>query len=301
MKNKKSQTITIVGAGKLAWSITPALIESGYIISCVISRRYTSALDLVTRYKIRSISDNLNDAVYSDIIFLCIPDDQLIKADAILSGPTIKNKIIVHFSGVLSSSVLSKTSREGACTASFHIMQTFPSRKRVNLKGSYTAIESDHQNASAFLFKLASNLGLIAFEIDPDKKTEYHLSGVYASNFLVSNLYAAEKLFSSSGSNIDFNSFIKPILNHTLANIKKDGAANSLSGPVERGDLKSVKMHLKTLRKNNSLLISYISQSLLILNIKKEEGELSPPHKKLEQFLSDQLRKSLPNRALNNK
>jgi predicted short-subunit dehydrogenase-like oxidoreductase (DUF2520 family) len=298
---KKTQSLTVIGAGKLAWSLTPALIKAGYNISCIISRKYVNALELASRYKIRSISDNVKDSRYSDIILLCIPDDKLSFIAGILAGADIKGKTFVHFSGVLSSSILDVLRKKGAHTASFHMMQTFPSKKKVDLKGTYTAIESSDQETSGRLFKLAEDLGLNPVSIDPMKKTEYHLAGVYASNFLVSNVFAAERFFNSTQNSIDFIPFIEPILKRTISNIKKAGVVNSLSGPVERGDYNTVKLHLKTLQKNKLLMSNYICQSLLILDIKKEQEKLSPAHKKIEKILSGQLRKIHPGKSSNNK
>jgi predicted short-subunit dehydrogenase-like oxidoreductase (DUF2520 family) len=87
---------------------------------------------------------------------------------------------------------------------------------------------------------------------------------------------------------------ISPILYSTLSNIKKSGAVNALSGPVERGDIKTIKKHLSVLKKdasktnNNSLLLSYIAQSLNLLEVsEKKHGHRDIMHKKIKELLRE--------------
>jgi predicted short-subunit dehydrogenase-like oxidoreductase (DUF2520 family) len=293
MITKTEYSIALIGAGKVAWSLVPSLKENGYNISVIISRDIKDAEELAVEYKVESFSSELKSIEHSDIIFLTLPDDQLqVVSDKIsaLYLNDLSSKIFVHLSGVCSSSELKSLSVKGTATASFHIMQTFPSKRRVSTKESYAAIETSDDYAAEFLFKLASDLGLNAFRISADKKAAYHLAGVFASNFLVSNFYAAEELFKSTGSEVDFSRFIEPIVSNTINNIYKNGTLNSLSGPVERGDIKTIKIHIKALSTQSRLLKSYIIQSLNIIDIKKEQGKLSPAHEEIEQLLNEVLK-----------
>jgi predicted short-subunit dehydrogenase-like oxidoreductase (DUF2520 family) len=290
----KNIYVTVVGAGKLAWSLIPALTDAGYKPDCIINRKISTAKKAADTFRIKCCSDKLKDIpADSDLVLLMLPDDQIeIAAKQISSlSSDVKDKIFIHFSGVYSSSILDSLSSKGALTGSFHIMQTFPSRKIFSIKGSYAAVESPAKKINKFLFKLASDLELNAFEVDPSRKAEYHLTGVFASNFLVSNFFAAEKLFRQSGSKADFLKFIDPILSHTMENIKNKRAVNSISGPVDRGDLHTIKLHIKTLKGQKQLLLSYIIQSLNILDIKKEQGGILPAHKEIRKYLTEKLKR----------
>jgi predicted short-subunit dehydrogenase-like oxidoreductase (DUF2520 family) len=294
MIKSKNISVAAVGAGKLAWSLIPALTNAGYKPDCLITRKLSSAKKAADTFNIKSCSDKLkNIPADSGLVLLMLPDDQIeITAKQISSfSSNVKNKIFIHFSGVYSSSILGSLSSKGALTGSFHIMQTFPSRKISSIKGSYAAVESPAKEINKFLFKLASDLELNAFEVDPSRKAEYHLAGVFASNFLVSNLFAAEKLFRQSGSKAEFLKFIDPILSHTMENIKNKGSVNSTSGPVDRGDLHTIKLHVKALKGQKQLLHSYIIQSLNILDIKKEQGGILPAHKEIKKYLTEKLKR----------
>jgi predicted short-subunit dehydrogenase-like oxidoreductase (DUF2520 family) len=57
--------------------------------------------------------------------------------------------------------------------------------------------------------------------------------------------FSAEEIMKRIG--IDFEPFL-PIINATLKNIEERGALHSLTGPVARGDVKTVEAHLNALK-----------------------------------------------------
>jgi predicted short-subunit dehydrogenase-like oxidoreductase (DUF2520 family) len=295
--NKSGLRICIIGAGKVAWSVIPALLEKKYRIEYIISKNIDDAAAAAKKFGIKEYSSSWKDLPEAcNTFFLLIPDDQLEKTASGIAGlqRNLKNKFFIHFSGVLSSEILGSIHSKGAATASLHIMQTFPSKRRVKLAGAFASVESKNKSLEQLLIRITDDLGMNAFKIKADKKIEYHLSGVYASNFITSNLYNAEKFFKNTGSTAEFNKFIKSILNTTVKNVLQNGAVNSLSGPVERGDLETIRLHTELLSAKNSLLLmNYIVQSLNILNIKKEQVKLTPAHKKIEEYLKKELLKAI--------
>lgn len=286
--SRERHSITIIGAGKLAWSLTPALKQAGYNVTFIISRNIDHAKKLGDKNSVKGYSDSLTGIPYnSDIILLTLPDDQLkVTADK-LSGilPDLGGKLFVHFSGACSIDVLKTLQDKGGSTGSLHIMQTFPSRRRINLKNSNAVIEFPDVRSKIILFRMAYDLGLNPFVIDSAKKTEYHLAGVFASNFLISNLYAAKKLFESTGAGTDFYSYMGPIIKQTISNVNKGGIEKAITGPVERGDLETVKKHLDGLKDDKILLQMYLVQSLNIVSLKKEQGEMTPAHYEIEKYI----------------
>ena len=165
-------------------------------------------------------------------------------------------------------------------------MQSFPSKQIVNIQNCYSAIETTNKFAEKFLSKLADKLKLKPFKITSANKVFYHIAGVYSSNYLVANLFNTRELFKKTNAGINFEEVYAPIINSTLNNISRFGVENSLSGPVERGDLKTIKRHIKNLNFNKTLRSSYISQSLILLDlIKKRERKLSAKHSALKTYL----------------
>ena len=292
----QDSNIVEIGAGKFAHSLVPALKKAGYKVAGIVSKNLQSAKTLANKYQIPFSSDKLKSLTKDfNIFFLAVPDSQIKKVAAKLSKLNLDfpSSLFIHVSGALNVLELESLRKKKATTASFHIMQTFPTKQVVNLKNSYAAIETSNKNAQKYLLDLASKLKLKTIIIPTKQKVYYHLAGVFASNFLAGNLFASEKLFSKNKKKeIKFFDVAKLIVYSTLKNIEREGATKALSGPVERGDFETVKKHISALKKifrnkiSKSLYLSYLSQSLALLEVSKEEnGMLSKNQKRMRKLL----------------
>lgn len=301
---KKKLNITIIGAGKIAHSLSVSLI-SKHNIDAVISRSLKSAQLLAKILSVKKYSDDLKDIPKtSDLIILSVPDDQIEKTSLRISKQKISfaKKTFIHLSGSENIDSLSTLKDKGADVASVHIMQTFSSKKIVNIKNCFAAVECDNQKTEKYLFDITKSVGLKPFRIFSAQKSLYHLSGVFASNFLTGNFYAAGKIYSPITKNIKLNELLGPITERTLKNILTEGTVAALSGPVERGDITTIKNHLEDLKSKwfnffdrnlaKLILAGYLVQSLILLKIAEEKsGKLSVRQKKLERLFRFELKK----------
>ena len=290
--------IAIIGAGKLTYSLTDALVKSKYKIDIVISKNPSSAILLAQKYRIRNHSRFLNNIpISTNIFFLTVPDDQISSAANQLAKLQFdfRESIFVHFSGAKNVSALKSLQDKKAHTASFHIMQTFPSKIIVKLNNCLAAIETQSGAAKKFLEELATKLHLNAFYLNSNEKVKYHLAGVFASNFLVSNLFSTDLLLGKVSKRTNSYEIMAPILNSTLKNVKVKGAKEALSGPIIRGDFETIKAHSAFLKKlmisenkrlSNRLHLNYLVQSLSLIEIvRSKNGKLNLKQKQIEKFL----------------
>ena len=281
--------IAVIGAGRVSFSLVSALVKSSLNVSLIVSRKVISAKTLARRLRIKNFSSDLH-SLTSDlkIFFLSVPDNQIsiVAKDISKLNLNFGNSIFIHLSGAEDISVLNALKRKGAYTASFHIMQTFPDKKIFNLKNSYVAIETSNKKVESFLFGVAKKLKLYPFKISSQNKIYYHLAGVYSSNFLVANQYYTKKLFDRTHSGINYKSVFNPISEMTLKNIKEKDVQNAVSGPVARGDIKTVKKHLSALKNDKILRSNYILQSLTLLELlRKRDKKITLPQKELKNYL----------------
>lgn len=292
--------IAIIGAGKIAFSLTPALIKSGYEIQFVASKKLSSAKSLAKKFYIRQYSNsikNIPDGI--NVFFLTVPDGQIKKTADALSKTKKKfaESICIHFSGVENISALKSLKKKGCATGSLHIIRPFPSKNKVDIKNSPASIETNDLPAKNFLVKLCKKLKLKPHLINSVEKVFYHLAAVHSSNFLVGNLFNAFRLIHHN-SNLP-KDILKRTTQSALDNVFKLSPAKALSGPIDRGDIYTIKkhineldrkikttkdLHLKLLRKN------YIIQSLSLLNVVKAKyGKLNNNHKRIEKYLIKEL------------
>jgi len=282
--------IVVIGAGKISYSLVSALKKSGFNISTVISQKKSSAKKLSEKFKIKIFSDNLAD-IPDDcrICFLTVPDTELKNLAKEISKLKLdfSDSLFIHMSGAEDISVLKFLEKKKAVVASIHIMQSFPSKNVVKIQNCYAAIETKNKKTEKFLFSVAKKIKLNPFRLKSENKIFYHLAGVYSSNFLVANLYNTNNLFKKVGTPaINPDELFAPIINCTVNNVKKSGVTKALSGPVERGDIDTVKRHVKVLRSDRILKENYIRQSLTLIElIRKRDKKLSQRHRDLEKYL----------------
>jgi predicted short-subunit dehydrogenase-like oxidoreductase (DUF2520 family) len=185
----------------------------------------------------------------SDILWLCHTDDALAGTARLLARkPGWKNKIVFHSSGALTSDVLAPLRRAGSHVASFHPMMTFVPGTTPTMRDVPFAVEGDPK-AVAAARKIVRDLGAEVFPIQKKSKTLYHALGSFSSPLLVATLATAERIGRAAGlSPTQTRKIIGPILRETLKNYQQGGPAAAFSGPIKRGDLSTVRRHLRELK-----------------------------------------------------
>jgi len=298
MKFTKKDPIIIIGAGKISWSIAPALQHAGYKIISIISRDIKDAEKLAYALNIKNFSGDITSVKTKKGIFiLSVPDNEIEPVADKLAKLNLDfpNSLFIHLSGSQDISQLKSISKKKAHTASFHIMQTFPSKKTRNIKNSFSSIETASDNASDYLFGLAKDLILNPFRLNSADKVNYRLAGVYASNFINAVLFQSQKLADILNiKDHSYNDIFAPLLLSTVKNIIKSGPVQALSGPIERGDPDTIRKHIKSLKqssgKNTDALLSYISLSLILIKAAAEKsGCLNKGQVEIKEILEKSL------------
>lgn len=299
--------VAIIGAGKFAYSLTSALIHSGHRIESIISRNLSSAQKLARRFSIKNSSNSLDKIPGGvKIFFITTPDSEIKNVSIQLSKlrTSFNDCVAIHFSGTENIKSLRSLGKKDCATGSLHLMQTFPNKRIMNLKGIHAAIETNNVTAYKFLTKLAQDLKLNPFRIDSEHKTQYHLAGIFASNFLAGNLFSSERLLAKPGiSKKDAFNILNSTIYSTLKNIKDYGSAAALSGPVDRGDIETIRKHILEIKKlkkekrgneiTSLMLKNYLYQSILLLDLVKEKiGELTENHLRLRKLLLEEISKT---------
>jgi len=206
--------------------------------------------------------------------------------------------LCIHFSGVENISALKALAKKGCATGSLHLIRPFPSKNIVDIKNSPASIETESMQSKTFLLQLCRKLKLKSHTINSEEKVFHHIAAVHSSNFLVGNLFNAFSLISSKSKYPQ--SILKKTTQSALDNVFKLSPAKALSGPIDRGDVYTIKKHLEALdskirqAKNkgqlNLLKRNYIIQSMCLLEVAKVKyGKLNSNHLKIKKFLKEML------------
>ena len=243
--------VAIVGAGNLGSALAHSLQQAGYAIEAVIARSGGASLRRVQRLAQQVGAGAVTDlsGVGARLVWFCVPDAAIAAAaQSLVRQVEWKGRVALHSSGALSSDELAALRRRGAAVASVHPLMTFVRQSRPSLRGVPFAIEGDAA-AVRLARRVVQDLGGHAYSIRKKDKAAYHAWGTFASPLFTALLATTEEVATLAGvSRKAARQRMIPILLQTLANYASFGAAGAFSGPIVRGDVDTVKRHLRVLR-----------------------------------------------------
>lgn len=212
----------------------------------------------------------------SEVIFITTPDDTIPNIDQQISRFDLKNKSICHTSGSLKSFALSNAKKSGAFIYSIHPIFAFSS-KNINfheLEKIYFSIEGDISNEASNMpvLTILKILGNKYFVRKSEDSASYHLANVFVSNLVLSLLEIGAEYFAQIGlSQEEALEAMAPLVKGNIENIFEKGFVDSLTGPIARGDVQTVKRHLEALQAEDRILYKKLSLNLLKLTAQKRQ------------------------------
>jgi len=254
--------MAIIGTGPVARSLGWALFQAGYPISSVIGQYQTQVRNLGKVLHAKTSGLSVQEiSKTSKIFLLAVSDEQIAVVAKELSHLKFLDNTYtaIHCSGALPADIMAPLKAREVKLISFHPMMTFVSgSRRRSLRGIYIGIEGD-KAAVTLGFRIAQDIGAIPIEIPTEWKPTYHLSGVWASNFLVGLIQQAVSLLEKTGCDGATSwKILEPLVKGTLDNIHRLGIEGALTGPAQRGDINTIQRHLKQLEtKHPELLETY--------------------------------------------
>jgi predicted short-subunit dehydrogenase-like oxidoreductase (DUF2520 family) len=243
----------LIGAGKLGKTMASLLVNHGLIrVSGVLNTSLKSARDAIEFIGDGTPYSSIATLPPSNLTLICTPDACIPDVAEALSHNQWINQdhIIMHFSGALSSEILSPLTHKGCATASLHPMRSFsnPALSIKQYSGTYCAIEGDTK-ALKRLTPLFEAIGSVVYNIKQEKKSVYHAAGVFASNYLLTLAKQATQCLAEAGvdETIGLN-IITDLMRGTLSNVEHtQSLEKSLTGPIQRGDVSTIKKHLQAI------------------------------------------------------
>jgi len=257
----KESSIAIIGPGRLGSALAKHLHCAGYRIPEIISRdRQSLSRARALARSIRAVATTFRNAnLDADIVWLCVPDSQIELVANALAARSWKGKVALHSSGVLTSDALASLRKSGARLASAHPLMTFVRGSVPDLSGVPFAIEGDALAVRAAR-RIVQHLAGRPVTIRKADKPAYHLFATMICPLLISLLAASERAAKLAAmSPDDARRRMLPIIRQTIVNYEELGAAASFTGPFVRGDVETVRLHLKELSRSPALKAVYAS------------------------------------------
>jgi hypothetical protein len=309
--------IGIIGAGKVGCSMGKYMKEHGLPVAGYFSRSSESSeeagtftnttvfyqlSDIIKKCDILCIAtpDDVIGSVWKEILELSKPEKtdlptaekrtELGNPDLTKSGNpgfrALENKILCHFSGSLSSDVFSGTESVGAFACSVHPMYAFSDKftSYRQLNHVFMTMEGD-ERAVCVMEKLFSDMGNPVLKIRPEQKALYHCSASLVSNHMIGLYQLGLDLLERCGiERATAEQLLGSLVSANTQAMLEKGPEKALTGPIERGDVQTVKKHLSVLEEDEAALYRMLSQKVL------EAARKKNPTKNYEEmaFLLDE-------------
>ena len=271
--------IGFIGAGHVGFSLSKWINMKHNCVLGIYSRNIDDSIECA-KFSISEYYKSLKDMVLNcDTLFLTVNDDSIKNVVDELISLNVKNKILIHTSGSLSSSVFKELNNDNDCY-SIHPIYAFNNKYE-----SYKGLDDIYftlEGSSNHLDEIKNIFNNKIVVIDKDKKKKYHLACSMISNMVCGIVDIAEDMYKDIG--IDDSNIYMPLFMNNINNILNVGPLNSLTGPIIRNDIETVKGHIDNLKNNELLVYKYLGLHLIEMSEKRNNNDYSKMKKLLEEI-----------------
>ncbi len=260
----------VIGPGRLGTALLAGLAEAGLTVAACGVHNDEDADGDATPPRL-SIADV---AAAADVWWLAVPDDEIRSVASRLSAhlPAARRadeSVAIHCSGLGSVQLLEPLATRGVRVLCLHPLQTFTGeRGGALLRSVPCAVTALDERNLRLGEQLATRLSMRPFRLADEKKNLYHLAAALSCNLLVALESEAKRLMDEATGGEDGLELLAPLLQTTLTNLlgaagrrtappgagrgagpggRAGDPAHVLTGPVARGDVGTVRTHLRLL------------------------------------------------------
>jgi len=244
-------SVAIIGAGKVGTATGYLLRLKGYPVVALADISENALARALEYTGGRACASAAEAAALADAVFITTTDDIIAPVCLEIAGQGVlgPGKRVIHMSGAGGLDLLEPARKAGASTATIHPLQSFVDVAAVikNIPGSTFAITAQ-DDIRDWAVQVVADLGGIPFFVEDADKPLYHAAACVASNYLVSLMHIVTSLYGILGFTPDdaIRAFW-PLVRGTISNMEARGIAGALTGPVARGDLRTIEKHLAVL------------------------------------------------------
>lgn len=233
-------TISIVGAGNVAYRMALFLQAAGHSVESVYARDLEKAEKVVRALK-RSKSDAvaINDFAQlpkSDITIIAVSDNAIAQVAAQLPH---KDAFTVHTSGATPMSVLQEAGLSNVGV--FYPLMTLSKHKDLDIRLIPYLIEADTEQGTDTLKELVNSIKAEYKICNSALRLQFHTAAIFTTNFINYSLSLAYDIASP-----DFT-LLLPSAIESIRKAFLSTPAVSQTGPARRGDTNTIEKHLNVL------------------------------------------------------
>lgn len=252
MPPRSRDPVLVAGTGRLARALGRLLAEHGEPVLAVAGRdpAHTAAAAAFIGHGVKPAA--LDAPPKRCTRFLVAVSDAAIPAVAArLAEAGVTRGIALHTCGALGAEALEPLGAAGVACGTLHPLQTVatPEQGLSALSSCAYMVDGD-PDALAWAGRLASELGAMTLHVPPEGHVFYHAAAVMASNYVVALVDAAVMLMRAAGIGEETaRRALAPLVEASSSNALRQGPVEALTGPVQRGDVETLRLHMRALQK----------------------------------------------------
>ncbi len=236
--------ITLIGAGNVGYHLGKRLFKKGINIRQVYSRQLINAQFLARKIKAVPVSKFSAIDSKSDLYIIAVKDDAIETVAKVLSRHKgMKRKLIVHTSGAASSEILAKYFLNFGI---FYPLQSFSKTRKIRFSNIPICVHASHSKGLKKLNNLGNLISNRVATINDKERAILHVAAVIVNNFTNHLFHLGQHITNEEQLEFDL---LKPLIEETVLKIAKYSPLEMQTGPARRNDEKTIKKHLKYLKK----------------------------------------------------
>jgi len=249
-----SDVVAVVGPGRMGLALGGALVQAAAVERLTFFGR-TPEPPPHPLFESSEVAYAMGYGPLSEdtsILLLAVPDDTIhdVANQVAREGAAPSPCVALHLSGALSTDVMAPLHTAGFTVGSLHPLQTV----------------ADPWSGAARLRGCAYAIAGQALVIPPALRPTYHAAAVFASNYVLVAAAAVARTLAEAGiPEEEAVAAALPLMRGTMDNLEQLGLGAALTGPVARGDVDTVRLHLSRLSPRERNLYSALGMETVQL------------------------------------
>lgn len=239
------ERVVLLGAGRVAVQLGPALQQAGVEIVQVYSRTAKKADALAACLGCSSTDDLTAIFDHADLYILAISDAAIPGVGQTLGQHLPPQVRMVHTSGATSLDALQHYVVQAGV---FYPLQTFSQGRPVEWSEIPFCLEATTPELLDDLRLLAQKISTRVYEVDSEQRATLHVAAVFANNFSNYLFSIAERI--GRAKNLPFD-LLRPLILETARKVQEQSPGDAQTGPAVRQDWETIERHLLYLQQHH--------------------------------------------------
>lgn len=207
-----------------------------------------------------------------DVVVLAVRDPALEAISESVARTVRRGSVVLHCAGSQGTGVLSACAAKGAAVGVMHPLVSVADRTRAPGLGLTTFVIAGNPKARRVATKLAKLVGARAIVANVHGPL-YHAAAVMLVGGTLSTLLDSVEMATASGMKAkDATRAMIGLMLSVIENVVVRGAARSLTGPVVRADVATLRAHLLALRGRGESERAYRAMSERMIHVATQAG-----------------------------